>query len=98
MESGHIMIDFGGMDLTSESSQTITGLYARLTEACATGKMIVACNMVWGDTGAASPIPVIVTAPEVNTHVCATSTLQIHVTSADVVTIENMAPSNGGGN
>ena len=98
MESGYIMIDCGGMNLTSESSQTITGLYARLTEARATDKMIVACNMVWGDTGAASPIPVIVTAPNANTYVCAASTLQIHVTSADVVTIENMAPSNEGGN
>ena len=98
MESGYIMIDFGGMDLTLESSQTIAGLYARIAESRATGKMIVACNMVWGDTGAASPIPVIVTAPETNTYVCAASTLQIHVTSADVVTIENMAPSNGGGN
>lgn len=98
MDAGIIMIDCKGLNLLAESTQEISGLYARLTEARATGKMIVACNMVWGEAGAASPIPVIVTAPEANTYVCATSTLQIHVTSADVVTIENMAPSNEGGN
>lgn len=98
MESGYIMIDCGGLNLMSESSQTITGLYARLTEARATNKMIVACNMVWGDSGKVSPTPVIMTNPYENTYVCATSTLKIHVTSADVVTIENMAPSNEGGN
>lgn len=94
MESGYIMIDCGGMDLTSGSSQTITGLYARLTEARATDKMVIACNMVWGDSGKVSPTPVIMTAPYENTYVCAASTLQIYITSADVVTIENMAPSN----
>lgn len=98
MESGYIMIDCGGMDLMSESSQTITGLYARLTEARATDKVVVAHNIVWGDSGKTSPIPVILTAPYENTYVCAASTLQIYVTSADVVTIENMAPSNEGGN
>ena len=98
MEFGYIMIDCGGLDLTSESSQTITGLYAQLTEARATNKMIVACNMVWGDIGEVPPIPVILTAPDASTYVCAASTLQIHVTAADVVTIENTAPSNEGGN
>ena len=88
MEFGYIMIDCGGLDLMSETSQTITGLYAQLTEARATDKMIVACNMVWRDSGEVPPIPVILTAPNASTYVCATSTFQIHVTSADVVTIE----------
>lgn len=97
MESGYIMIDCGGLDLTSESTQTIAGLYARIAEARATDRMIVACNMVWGDTGAASPIPVIVRASEAsetNTYVCMACTLQIRVSSSDTVTIVNMAPSN----
>ncbi len=98
MEFGYIMIDCGGLNLMSEASQTITGLYAQLTEARATDKMIVACNMAWGDSGKVPPIPVILTAPNASTYVCAAGTLQINVTSADVVTIENMAPSNEGGN
>lgn len=89
MEFGYIMIDCGGLNLTSEASQTIAGLYAQLTEARATDKMIVACNMVWGDSGKVPPIPVILTAPEANTYVCMISTLQIRVSSADVVTIVN---------
>lgn len=88
MEFGYIMIDCGGLNLTSEASQTITGLYAQLTEARATDKMIVACNMVWGDSGKVPPTPVIMSAPNENTYVCAAGTLQIHVTAADVVTIE----------
>lgn len=89
MEFGYIMIDCGGLDLTSEASQAIAGLYAQLTEARATDKMIVACNMVWGDSGKVPPIPVTLTAPEANTYVCMISKLQIRVTSADVVTIVN---------
>lgn len=94
MEFGYIMIDCGGLDLTSESTQTIAGLYARIAEARATDKMIVACNMVWGDSGEVPPTPVILTAPNASTYVCAAGTLQINVTSADVVTIVNMTPSN----
>lgn len=97
MEFGYIMVDCGGLNLMSEASQTIAGLYAQLTEARATDKMIVACNMVWGDSGEVPPIPVILTAPDASTYVCAAGTLQIRVTSADVVTIVNMAPSNEGG-
>lgn len=88
MEFGYIMIDCGGLNLMSEASQTITGLYAQLAEARATDKMIVACNMVWGDSGKVPPTPVILTAPNASTYVCAAGTLQINVTSADVVTIE----------
>lgn len=97
MDAGIIMVDCKGLDLLAESTQEISGLYARLTEARATDKVVVAHNIVWGDSGKTSPIPVILTAPYENTYVCAASTLQIYVTSADVVTIENMAPSNEGG-
>ena len=93
MESGYIMIDCKGLDLLAESTQEISGLYARLTEVRATDKVVVTHNLVWGDTGKTSPIPVILTAPEANLYVCTVSTLQIRVSSTDEVTIVNMTPS-----
>ena len=93
MDAGIIMVDCKGLDLLAESTQEISGLYARLTEARATDKVVVAHNIVWGGTGKTSPIPVILTAPQANTYVCTAATLQICVTSADEVTIVNMAPS-----
>lgn len=93
MDAGIIMIDCKGLDLLADSTQEISGLYGRLTEARATDKVVVAHNVVWGDSGKTSPIPVILTAPQANTYVCTSSTLQIWVTSTDEVTIVNMAPS-----
>lgn len=98
MDTGIIMVDCKGLDLLAESTQEIDGLYARLTEARATDKVVVVHNIVWGDSGKASPFPVILTAPQADTYVCTAGTLRIHVTPADVVTIENIAPSNEGGN
>lgn len=93
MDAGIIMIDCKGLNLLAESTQEISGLYARLTEARATDKVVVAHNLVWGDTGKTSPVPVILTAPETNLYVCTVSTLQIRVSNTDEVTIVNTAPS-----
>lgn len=93
MDAGIIMVDCKGLNLLAESTQTISGLYARLTEARATDKVVVAHNLVWGDTGKTSPAPVILTAPETNIYVCTVSTLQIRVSNTDEVTIVNMAPA-----
>ena len=93
MDAGIIMVDCKGLDLLAESTQEISGLYARLTEARATDKVVVAHNIVWGDSGKTSPIPVILTAPEANLYIATASTLQIRVSSTDEVTIVNMAPA-----
>ena len=93
MDAGIIMVDCKGLDLLAESTQEISGLYARLTEARATDKVVVAHNIVWRDSGKTSPIPVILTAPEANLYIATASTLQIRVSSTDEVTIVNMAPA-----
>ena len=98
MDAGIIMIDCKGLNLLAESTQEISGLYAQLTEARTTDKVVVAHNLVWGDTGKTSPVPVILTAPETNLYACTVSTLQIRVSNTDEVTIVNMAPSNEGDN
>ena len=95
MKGGYVLVDCKGLDLLSESTQTITGLYAKVKAAMATGKLIIAENMIWGDDGSISPVHVfaIDMGPTYGIY-CTASTLQIRISPADVVTIVNMAPTN----
>lgn len=88
--NGYIMVDCTGLDLTKGSTpQTITGLYQKCINACNTGKPIYCVNSVWGSDGAVTPIEVFII--QFDGYVIATaSTLQVIVTSSDVVTIDNM--------
>lgn len=95
MKAGYVLIDCGGLDLLSESTQTITGLYNKVKEAMKTGKMIIAENIIWGD-GVDRPVsPISCFAIDMGDYgiYITASTLQIRVTLSDVVTIVNMAPS-----
>ena len=95
MKGGYVLVDCKGLDLTSESTQTITGLYAKIKAGMATGKLIIAENMIWGDDGTISPVHVFaIDMGSTYGIYCTASTLQIRVSPADVVTIVNMAPSN----
>lgn len=94
MKGGYVLVDCKGLDLTSESTQTITGLYAKVKAAMATGKMIIAENMIWGDDGTISPVHVFaIDMGSTYGIYCTASTLQIRISPADVVTIVNMAPA-----
>lgn len=42
MNSGYVLIDFGGLELTSESKVTKTGISDQVKNALATGKPIIA--------------------------------------------------------
>lgn len=88
--NGYIMVDCTGLDLIKGSTpQTINGLYQKCIAACNTGKPIYCVNAVWDDKGVVTPIEVLIV--QFDGYVIATaSTLQIIVTSSDVVTIENM--------
>lgn len=94
MKGGYVLVNCGGLDLLSESSQTISGLYNRVKSALATGKMMIAENVIWGTGKPISPIPVfaIDMGSTYGIYITA-STLQIRVSTADAVTIVNMAPS-----
>ena len=95
MKGGQVLVDCKGLDLTSETTQTITGLYAKVKKAMATGKLIIAENMIWGDDGSISPVHVFaIDMGSTYGIYCTASTLQIRISPADVVTIVNMAPTN----
>ena len=93
MKAGYVLVNASGLDLTSESSQTIAGLYNKVKAAMATGKMIIAENIIWGSDGVISPIPVFAIDMGSTYGIYLTaSTLQIRVSPSNVVTIYNMAP------
>lgn len=89
MNGGYIMIDCKGMNLLAQSSQTITGLHARITEAVKTGKPIIACNCNYGANTPLSPFAVMVS-KDSTTYVCTASIYRFSVTSADAVTVTNL--------
>lgn len=91
--NGYIIIDCKGLDLLAESAQTISGLYQAVQDAIASGKPLYATNMKWGTVSPVSPVQVFTV--QFDGYVVVTaSTLQVIVTSADSVTINNLAPAN----
>lgn len=92
MSGGYVMIDAMGIDLTSGSSQTKTGLFARLKEVLATGKPVFAYNLNWG-TGSnkyLSPLPIFVQQWSSDLIVATCSILKVNITSEDAVTVESL--------
>ena len=92
MKGGYTLVNCGGLDLLSESTQTIAGLYNKVKAAMKTGKMIIAENIIWGTGKPISPISVFaIDMGDYGIYVTA-STLQIRINSSNQVTIVNMAP------
>ena len=90
--NGYISIDCKGLNLLAEEAQTISGLYNDIQAAIETGKPMYATNLVWGDVSAISPVQVF--SVQWDGYVILTSsTLQVIVTTADSVTINNLAPA-----
>lgn len=87
--NGYISIDCKGLNLLAESSQTITGLYAAVTEAIESGKPMYAVNCNYGSNVPVTPIQVFAI-EEDGTYICTASILQIRVTSANAVTITSL--------
>lgn len=87
MTSGYTLIDCRGLDLTSQSAQTISGVYAQIRTAMVIGKPIIGCNCVWGTGKPLTPIHFCAFQSSEGLIVCKFSTLTINVTSSDVITI-----------
>lgn len=90
MNGGYVMIDCTGLDLTKGSTeQTINGLYNKVQTAMKSNKPIYAYNAIWGTGKPITPIQVFVIQFD-GYVICTSSTLQIILTSSDVVTINNL--------
>lgn len=86
MNGGYINVDCAGLNLLAQSSQTITGLYAKCKAAVGLNKPIYAVNCVYGSGVPMSPIAVMAI-EEDTTFIFTASILQVRVAADDTVTI-----------
>lgn len=87
--NGYIRIDCKGLELTSDTKQTITGIFNRVKEAYNADKPCVAYNTKW-DNYKMSPIYVMINERPSGKYIATASTLQLEIDSEDGVTITNM--------
>ena len=88
---GYVMVDCKGLDLIKGSTpQTIPGIYEDVQKAMKTGKEILACNCVWDTSLDVTPISVMAIQINATTVICTAATLQVIITSSDVITINNL--------
>lgn len=86
---GYVMVDCKKLNLLSQSSQTVAGLYDACTDAIRTGKPVLACNCEYGEGVPMTPISVMMIV-EAGTVIATASILQIRVADNDAVTIESL--------
>ena len=95
---GYIMVDCTGIDLNTDTKQTISGIFKKVETAFNSGKPVYCVNATFNISGTGntvSPVAVMVNSDENGGYVATASTLQLWIDSDDGVTIVNMAPSNG---
>lgn len=86
---GYCMVDCKGLNLLSQDSQTISGLYDQCKKADWTDKVILAMNCQYGSGVELSPIPVFCIVED-GAYIFTASILQIRVASDDSVTITSL--------
>lgn len=87
--NGYCVVDCKGLNLLSQDSQTISGLYARCAAADFTNNLVIATNCQYGEGVELSPIPVF-GIKEDNVYIFTASILQIRVSSDDSVSIVSL--------
>lgn len=90
MLGGYYMINCSGLDLTDSEEQEITGIYEQVKTAHESDKLCLAFNCMWGEGKICSPVPVIVINYSEGVYTATSSTLQLVITSADKVTVNNL--------
>lgn len=90
MNGGYVLIDGSGVDVSKGATeQTVTGFYAELISAKKTGKPVFIGNMLAGAGVSMSPVQGFIKTGEGSASFTF-STLQINVTSADVITVTDL--------
>lgn len=93
MANGYIMVDCTGINLLAGEKQTISGIFAKSTEAIETGKPIYAINLQYGAGVPMTPVAVMAI-KEGGKYCFSASILQIWIDSDDGVEVVNLAPAN----
>lgn len=92
MTGGYYILDALGIDLTGEAKK-YDGAWDASVAALASGKPIIAYNMLYGTGVPVSPIPCFGWYLSTTQIVIVSATLHVHVASDDTVTIVDVAPS-----
>ncbi len=90
MNPGYTLVDCTGVDLTETEQQTVTGIYEKVALAYAAGKPVFAGNMVYGNLGVITPVPVMVNSDGTTGYFATSSILQVHVETGDKVTVATL--------
>ena len=89
---GYQIIDCGGLDMTDDQEQTITGLFAKAKKACEDGTFVLASNIVWGSNNDAplTPLPVFLQQWNSDLIVATCSIYSVNITKADKCTVVSL--------
>ena len=89
--NGYVSVDCTGINLLAGEKQTVSGIFAKSTEAIETGKPIFATGLEYGEGVPMTPVPVMAI-EEGGKYCFSASILQIWVDSDDGVEVVNLAP------
>lgn len=90
---GYVLLDCGGLDLSSSSAQSIPGYWARTVAAIAANKPIVAGNCVYGSGNNVTPVTCFGWYLSTTEIVIAGATLHVHVKSDNTATVLDVVGS-----
>lgn len=93
MANGYIMVDCTGINLLAGEKQTVSGIFAKSTEAYESNKPIWAINLQYGSGVKMTPVPVMAI-KEGGKYCFSASILQIWIDDEDGVEVVNLAPAN----
>lgn len=93
INSGYVMLDAGGLDLSSNSAQSISGVWARVMEAVSSKKPIIAYNMVHGAGKEVTPLPCFGWSINTDEFVLVCATLHVHVKDDNTCTVLDVTAS-----
>ena len=88
--NGYVILDGGGINLASSSSQSISGSWARAVAAVEANKPIVAYNCTYG-TAPVSPVPAFGWYIDTDEIVIVGATLHIHVKDDNTCVVLDVA-------
>lgn len=91
MNGGYVLADCTGLDLSSASEQTITGIWDKAKKAIATGKPIVAHGCVYGTGVPVSPVTCFGWYISTTEIVIVGATLHVHIKNTDKCTVLDVA-------
>lgn len=91
MSNGYILVDCAGINLLAGEKQTVSGIFAKSTEAYESDKPIWAINLQYGTGVKMTPVPVMAI-KEGGKYCFSASILQIWIDEDDGVEVVNLAP------